>query len=245
MANEFLNRFSKYSNVELLKIIKQSEEFELDAVKAAREIIATRNITESDIREMNENFGNIQKGEDENQEKVKLLSQKVNNFFEPILQPRKEFNPNKWLNLILLVIAITYLWLLYQTIKYFIDFSQCASCTFDISLVANLATLLYTPFIFYFILKKSKWGWIFLFGDVTFCLLSILSQSYLFFKFQSIHQGNTAEFIWSFVWRLALLTFLLRPDVASLFNISHPKRKKYAIVISIASIVIIGVGYLI
>lgn len=240
MPNEFLNRFSNYSNVELLRIIKRPDDYQPDALKAAIEIIATRKVTDNDQKEVEEYYETIAQNDKKKREQFELLKKKANNLFEPILQPTSSITPSKWLNIFLLAVAAQFIWSFCMTIKSMISFYECIGCGFDITYLGSFLNLIYIPLVFYLFYKRNKWGWILLFGDNLFSVLSSLSQSYIFFKYQTIHQGDTGDFIWTLIIKSVFVVFLWREDIASYFNILPTDKKKYAFRIAGALLVLVA-----
>ena len=234
MSNGFLNTFQQYSNVELLKIVKRPADYQPEAINAAAEILTSRNVSEQELNEVEFFYYNIDLKEQEKQEKLNAINDKVTDFLEPLLQPKTETNPGKWLNVFLLFIAIQYLWYIFKTVERFIDFYK-NHYLFDFTYAGDVLTLFYVPLVFYLLYKRKKWGWILLFADAAFSGSSLLSESWILFKYQDIHHGNVSTFLWSVFAEVALVIFLWRPEIADWFGIDEKEKKKF--VIRIAAVV--------
>ena len=131
MNFDFHDKYKDYSNIDLLKIVRRPTEYQVAAVDAATQILSTREVTQSDF-EMVEIFFNETNTETKRKtEKINSYKEKTADFFESVLNPTTEIKPEKWLNILLLVIGLQYLWTLYvnivdlvKLIKYVIDCKQ-------------------------------------------------------------------------------------------------------------------------
>lgn len=225
MNFDFYTQFKEYSTVELLKIIQKAADYQSEAIKAAKTILAEREITQNELDQAQ----NIVK-EEENRanalsNKISSYKEKTADFFQPILNPGTEVKPVKWLNILLLFIGVQYLWILYETIKGLLAFLACRYCSFDIFTFLMLINLLYIPLIFYLLYKKRRWGWILLFADNLVSLIMRLGESYTFFKYQEFHQGSTSTFLFFILVKLAFVFFLWRKPISNLFAVSDNTKK--------------------
>jgi len=243
MNLDFQQQFKDYSTVELLKIVKRPGNYQPTAVAAAEQLLRERQITAHELQVVEQYFQDLDNFLKLKKEKADALKSKVTDFLEPLLQPGENVAPTKWLNILLLVIAIQYTWILYQTIQRLVSFFQCFTCSFDITLFAETLTLFYIPLIFIFLYKRHRWGWMLLFADNLFSLLSRLSQSYSFFKYHDFHGGDTATFISLLLIKAAFVLFLWRPSIAEHFKISARAKKKTAVVTVIGTLALIAIIY--
>lgn len=238
MNFDFQQQFSDYSNIELLKIIKRPSDYQPTAVAIAKQLLNERQVTIQEEQLADQYFQDIENSKKLQKEKVDSIKNKATNFLDPVLYPSGKVEPNKWLNILLLLLALQYGWSLFLIAKRIITFFQCYNCSFDISFLAEVLTLLYIPFIFFLLLKRKRWGWILLFADNLISLISRLGQFYLFLKYQGIHQNDTTSFLWPITIKAAFIFFLWRDSIADHFNVTHEMKKK-SVTITLAGILLI------
>jgi hypothetical protein len=263
MNFNFYDQYKNYSNTDLLKIAKQPDNYQAAAVEAATQILNERQVSETEFQQVDKYFQDIDAKEQLKKDKINFYKEKTVDFLEPVLKPTTEVKPHKWINILLLVIALQYLWTLFINGKHLIDFIgfvidckqqgfdlsnrpitywRCASSLFDITIFFEFISLIYVPVIFYLLYKKRRWGWILLFADNLFVFISSLSQSYIFFKYQQIHQGDTFSFIIQLLIRGAFGFFLWRDVIANYFGVTAEiKRKTAVITVAVSLLFIIGI----
>jgi hypothetical protein len=260
MNFEFHNKYKDYSNIELLKIIKRPNEYQISAVDAATQILSSREISQTDIEQVDNYFDEIDTEAKRKTDKITSYKEKTADFFEPVLNPTAEVKPEKWLNILLLVIGLQYLWTLYlnisdliRFIKYVIDcksygldsnaetvsYWTCFSSRFDPLVFFQILTLIYVPIIFYLLFKRRRWGWILLFADTLFGLISTVSQSYIFFKYQQYHHGDTFSFFTQIIIKGLFVFFLWRKYISDFFNVTMETKKKTAIITAVVTVLFI------
>ena len=236
MNFNFHDQYKDYSNIELLKIVRQPNEYQTNAVEAATSILKKREISETDIQQVDTYFNEIEAKAKLKSDKLNSYKEKAADFLQPIIKPGSEVKPAKWLNILLLFIGLEYAWTFYNSIKRFVYFSRCDGCTFDVTMVLTIVTLMYIPVIFILLFKKNRWGWILLFADNLFILISRLFQSYIFFKYQAYHYGDTGTFIFSILIKAAFVFFLWRLPISDLFGVTDNSKKDTAVVTSVIAI---------
>ena len=244
MNFDFYQLYKDYSNTELLKIVKRPTEYQPTAVAAATQILNERQVTTEEIQFVDQHLHDIDNSTKTKKEKIDALKGKATDFFEPVLYPSEKVEPNKWLNILLFVIAIQYAWSLFGTVRRLISFLQCGYCSLDFTFFAELLTLFYVPLIFFLLFKRRRWGWILLFADNLFSLISRISQSYIFFKYQSIHHGDTTSFLLPILIKSAFVFFLWRDPIAYHFGISKETKKKTALITTTGTLLFIFAIYL-
>src|SRR5882762_8938072 len=98
MTFNFHDKYKDYSNIELLKIVRQPNEYQTDAVDAATSILKEREISETDIQHIDAYFKEIDTKAKLKSDKINSYKGKAADFLEPILKPGAEVKPVKWLN---------------------------------------------------------------------------------------------------------------------------------------------------
>ena len=229
MNFDFYQLYKDYSNIDLLKIVKRPAEYQPAAVTVATQILSERQVTAEEIHFIDQYFEGIENSAKVKKEKVAAIKTKADDFFEPVLHPSEKVEPSKWVNILLVVIGIQYAWALFSTAKRLISFLQCDYCNLDIIFLAEVLTLLYVPLIFFLLFKRRRWGWILLFSDNLFSLISRVTQSYIFFKYQSIHHGDTTSFLLAIFLKAAFVFFLWRESISNYFGVTQGTKKKAAV----------------
>jgi len=244
MNIDFYQLYKDYTNTELLKIVKRPAEYQPAAVAVATQILNERQVTTDEIQFVDQYFLDIDNNTKVKKEKIDTLKGRATDFFEPVLHPSEKVEPNKWVNILLFVIAIQYAWSLFGTARRLIGFLQCDDCSLDITFFAEFLTLIYVPLIFFLLFKRRRWGWILLFADNLFSLILRVSQSYIFFKYQSIHHGDTTSFLLPILIKAAFIFFLWLDPIANHFGIAQETKKETALITIIGTLLFIFVMYL-
>lgn len=260
MNFDFHDKYKDFSNIDLLKIVRRPTDYQFAAVDAATQILSTREVTQSDLEQVDNYFDEIDTETKRKTDKINSYKEKTADFFEPVLMPTGEVKPEKWLNILLLIIGLQYLWTLYLNISDLVRFAKyviecksygfdnnmetvsywtCFSSRFDPLVFFQILTLIYVPIIFYLLFKRRRWGWILLFADNLFRLLSTVSQSYIFFKYQQYHHGDTLSFFTQILIKGLFVFFLWRNYISAFFGVTKETKKKTAIVTTIITLLFI------
>jgi hypothetical protein len=260
MNFDFHDKYKHYSNTDLLKIVRRPTEYQVAAVDTATQILSEREVTQLDLEQVDKYFNEINTETKRKTDKINSYKEKTADFFEPVVNPTTEVKPEKWLNILLLFIGLQYSWTLYINISDFVNFIKyvidcktygfdsttetvsywtCFSNQFNPLIFFQILTLIYVPIIFYLLFKRRRWGWILLFADNLFGLISTLSQSYIFFKYQQYHHGDTVSFFTQILIKGLFVFFLWRTYISDFFGITRETKKKAAIVTTIITLLFI------
>jgi hypothetical protein len=235
----FRDLYKNYSNIELLKIVRQPGVYEASAIEAASSILTGRDVSEDDMEEVDNFIRDVNNEVQKKQRKKDAISNQAADFFEPILAPTEEVKPSKWLNMFLLLLTLQYAREIYRTIKHFVRYLKCLNCDLDFYIFLDFISLIYIPVIFYLLFKRKRWGWILLFADNLLSLILQLSQSYIFFKIYDIHHQHTLSFIEPIVIKALFTFFLWRNAIAEHFGITRETKKNTALVTTALAITFI------
>lgn len=237
MNFNFYDLYRVYSNVELLRIISRADEYQPEAVNAASLILKDRDVTDEDLAEAEQFFADKKA----KAEIIEAYKSKAKDFLQPIIQPTADVKPSKWLNILLLLVALDYLWVLYHAVRDVVLYLRCDHCEFDLFFfLFSLLGIVYVPFIFFLLLKRKRWGWILLFADSGITALSRFSQMLLLFKYHGMHVGNTTTYIVAILIKAGFLIFLWRKEISDYFNVSL-KAKQYTLIF-LAFIAVLSLG---
>jgi len=244
MNFDFYQLYKEYSNTELLNIVKHPTGYQAAAVVVATQILNERQVTIDEIQSTEQSSHDIGNSTKTKNGQTGAFNSKTTDLFESVLHPNDKVEPNKWVSILLLAIGIQYAWTFYNAAKRLIGFLQCDHCSFDLSFLVDFLTLLYVPVVFFLLFKRRRWGWILLFADNLFSLISRVSQSYVFFKYQSIHHGDTTSFLLPILIKAAFVFFLWRTQMVSHFGITSETKKKTALITTAGTLLFIFIMYL-
>jgi hypothetical protein len=228
MEFDFYDQYKGLSTTELLKILKQPENYLPEAVEAATKILQERQVSEDDLQQVDEYFEGIAVKAQQKTEKVQAYKEKVADFLEPVLQPQVDIKPQKWIRIFLLVLAIQYLWTLVVTGRQIIV--AFTRHWVDITTYLQLITLVYIPVIFYLLFRRKRWGWILLFADNLFSFIATLGQTPELFGQHSFIRIDPSAIFWTLFIRGAFIFFLWKPVMAEYFGVLLPVKKKTVII---------------
>ena len=246
MNFDFHQQYKNYSNIELLKITGRPEDYQPAAVAVAAEILSERHVTADEIQIVGQYFENLDESASVRKEKADALKGEATDFLEPFLHPGEKVQPGKWVNILLAASSIQYAWSLIQTARYIIAILRCDYCRkLDIIFITQILSLIYVPLILFLLFKRRRWGWILLFADNLFILISRICQSYIFFKYQSIHRGSTSSYLSVMFIKAAFVVFLWREPIANYFGITTELKKRTALVTTAGTLLFFLVTYLV
>jgi hypothetical protein len=236
----FQQLYQKYTNIELLRIVRYPDDYQAAAVEAATQILTSRNVSDEDREQAEQLFHNIDSKEAAKHEKIEALQAKVADVLQPLIKPGPEITPQKWLNVFLLIIAIQYIWTFYTTLQQVIDSVRYHINVFGFLTMTNIFILIYIPIIFYLLFKRRRWGWILLFADNILALMSLSTLIYNSFRYP-ITAGNSTAIIIQFSIRIAFVLFLWRQTLAGHFGVSE-KAKLHTLIITVCVTVAFAAG---
>src|SRR6185295_2461365 len=108
MNVDFYQEYKDYSNIDLLKITKRPDDYQPAAVQAATEVLSERVVTPDEIEFVNQYYQEIEDDTKVRKEKIDAYKNKATSFFEPVINPSENVEPDKWVDILLLVIALQY-----------------------------------------------------------------------------------------------------------------------------------------
>jgi hypothetical protein len=226
MEFNFRESFQTYSNVELLKIIDQADKYQPEAVEAARNILAGRDVHDSDYEVMKSYKATVTaNGRGDQQEELY-------DYLDAIVKADEDRKVARWVKIVVIILALRYIVMLV-----YLALPQ----TPDPGSVYDLFALLpyiYVPFFGLLLYRRKRWGWIGLMAENAMKLTSIIigAGRYMYYE-------PELEFLLWYIPGLLIpilyfggfIFFLGRPRVMAFFNISsHTRRNTIVIGICIA-----------
>jgi hypothetical protein len=241
MDFNFYEQYKHSSTVELLLIVKQPGKYQPAAVDAAKMLLRERNVDEQEEEEVAHIVHTETKQQDEKLKRQQAQKEKakgtVISFIEPILNPRKEFPAQKWINILLTIVALRFIWRLYQNVRMWIIIAQCEDCVFDGLMLFTAIELLYLPAMFLLLWKRKALGWELSFGLCIYMLGERLAQLYFIFSNFDVFGKDLPGAIISIVGWGAFAFLFWMNHIAAIFTVSiNGKRQTTKVAIYIVAI---------
>jgi len=216
----FHDIFQHTSTAALLVIRQQPEQYQPEAVAAAEELLKERNITPEDQVEADALMKEKEIPVSPLALKLTQYRQQTGELLDPLLRPQANVPAQKWLNILLLLIALNYGWVLYRAIQTLRYWWEVDGETVDVFLLFTLLNLVYIPLLFYGLLKKRRWGWVLLYADHIFVCITQLYQLTVLLRYPDDYWVNSSQLLLLLLIRVAFVFFLGRDNIRALFSIS-------------------------
>jgi hypothetical protein len=250
MNNSFTELYNSYSNIELLEIVKNPNNYQPDAVAAAENILKTRNISEHEFK-----TAEIKVAEAKSQTPyIQQLFKKYNDYF---FSSNPTIHSLGWLNIIPLIFLLTAIYSVYSLIE---KIPSCISKNDFLYLSIYILNLVAIAFILYLFIIQSKWFWILLFADKILGVFSniktfvidvfhnIIDYSSLnmfindFFDIDYVLNRSTNVF--QILFSIAVIYYLNQTAIKDFYKIDENIKRKVVLVTSIIiGLAIIGEIY--
>ena len=225
MNFNFIEDFKNYPTLDLLKISKRPADYQAAAVEAARLILSTRDVSLQELEEVDQYFRLIDQEEKAKKEMILVYKEKVTSFIEPIILPEEQLKPSKWLKVLLLVIAVQYIWRLFYIIPGIFRLFSYSRFYFDLFLFF-LVELAYHPTIFLLLLRKKRWGWILLFAANVFAGVLLISEIIQGIYYLHWPGRDSFHILLLITLRSLYLYFLLKDEITSYFNVGKQIKER-------------------
>lgn len=239
MNFDYRTQFEHYSNEELLRVVKQPEQYQEEAISAAKDILAEREVSNAELTAINVEVNRKRQQKEikaETANTVKhIVSETLQLFTNPTKHPNKKANPVFWVVVIVAIRAGYYLWDLPGDIKSLSDILWMFSNSdedllfYSQILFFNILNIVYMPVLIYLLIMRKRWGWILFTFDAIAIITMHLGSFYSLIAYPEYTQFNIPWLIFNFATMIPLLFFLLKQEVYSYFNIT--KRSKQLTVI--------------
>ncbi len=217
MNPDYHDRFRQYANARLLAILRQADQYPPEARAAAEQLLQTRTITPAD-QEAAEIL--VQQASTPSRSRMHPLLR----LLQPFLKPGSAFQPQQWLGILLVCIALQYTWTLYTSVKALLDWWETDGESFNLNLAILFFNLAYIPLLFYWLLKHKKTGWILLTGETVLSGTGALLQ-----LLQLLITGDDGEFGSQLLLqcgiRMVFAAFLWQRRITAIFSVPDQVRK--------------------
>lgn len=195
MDFDFHSTYSKYSNVELLKIILQKELYQSTALKAAEGILAVKNVTEDEWAEAASFIYGISKAQSLKKERIEKINLSITSRLRMFLFPAENTVAQ---HIKVFSIIYFFLWIL-SSISVFRGFFLMLKYGFSIFDVIFALLQLSYLLIVYWLYRLDRKGWVMLFIYSSFSAGVLVYMLYKWiddnFKYYRITGGIITQII--------------------------------------------------
>ena len=243
---EFIKKYEAYSTIQLLRIIDSPNDYQPDAVEAAKAIISNRQLSEEEFEIARDGY-NAEKQEEERKEKgLKDNLKNVYNSIFDIINPMKggSLVAEKRVKIISAVLVGLFLFQLYQQLKMlYITFLEIGWDTFFI--VVPLLPLIFIATVIVLFYKRKKTGWFML---TVYLIFSAVSEIETFVVFMTVNFVGVEAFsitllyptpirhVLKFIFYTAIAWIISRENVRSVYSINE---KTMIYTISITTLIMV------
>ncbi|MBV4356281.1 hypothetical protein [Pinibacter aurantiacus] len=230
MNFNFYEQFQNHSNEELITIVRQTDAYQPEAVAAAYQHLNERQVSENEILGIEEiSESNYTGGTSEDGQEDLLVPY--------IQEPSTSIFANKWINILLGIIAFRFFFKAGPTLWYF--FKSTLSYIYLLNYNAFLIFVV-PPILFLLIFKRTKWGWLLFFSLSLMQVIEFTVTTGLALAYGYINYFYPLLIATIYPALSAFTVFILwKNDVADLFNISKSTKQKTAMIVSVLSILIL------
>jgi hypothetical protein len=239
MDFDFKETYKDYSNTELLKIIHQPGNYVPEAIAAATVLLAGREVLETETAAVQEYLAEKEARDSAPQ---KQLTTKDVRGFGAWLFNQENTMPAKWFSYFIAITFLFYLWMAYNTIRPIFYYYNSWSQLLNPGVLFLGIYLLFIGIICYLLFNKEKWGWIFLFIDLTYNAVSVLWSIIAmldFYHFDIAAPFSAIYFVKTIgllLLKIAMAAFVWSPVIANFFEVPVKMKRR-----ALAAGIIVGV----
>lgn len=237
---EFAEKFSTFSNTDLLNIVSNPDRYQEKAVSTAKEILARRNLSEEEMRIAEDELEAGQLKQLQKEERKREMEQKVKSLGHTIAETinplsKEALSTGKIIKTVSIIYFILCLFDLYNELDMIQFMFSDSTARWDLATVDSFLPLLILPTAAFLFYKRKKIGWLLLQIFLSYALLSGIASVFFAIKWNWP--------IYSLLFSILLFTGLIytinRHNVRAVFSIS-----KQDMILS-GSITAVIIGFLI
>jgi len=229
MSFNFSESFKELSTEALLQILSKPENYQPEAITAARDILEVRGYRPGDQA--------VQASVNEPQGDMERDSSSVSELLEPYIQQNEHPHSEQWLQILLVVLLLRLgwtLWHLAMNIRAFGFFEDHHYML--VIFIRKYLDIIVAAIATWLLWRRNKWGWVIQLAAAIFVTFSVLYTIYTALRFNFSFDWM-AQGIKIFV-NVGLCLFLLHPAISGLFNITPAIKKKTVLGATAASLVV-------
>lgn len=234
MNFNFYELYKDYSTPELLRVLQRPGDYQATAVEVVKDILRERNHSIEELGQFNQE---VEAGGKTRTEKGNRFQEIAAFLAKPVLQSRQGVTPNKWLNVLLVLLVLQLIWSSYNGIEALSVYLQCLHCPTSITIWLMMLSPVFTGVVLFLLLKQRPLGWILFFGVYLFLCVIWLNQLNSFIRYY--YQGGLNILpLLPIIIKVLLLVFLWRKDVAGIFNVTKQTKKRTALVAVVTALIV-------
>lgn len=250
---EFNERFKRYSNTELLRVIDNPDSYQSKAIKVAKELLSDRQLTEEEIKSAKEELEMERQKKSDEKLKKRAVENKFRNVAKSMfdnLNPIQKEKPTseKTIKTISLLFGGLFLFQLYKEFGTIISTLADNPAEWDVSVALFFLPLIVLSIAIILFYKRKKSGWLLL---TLFLTYSAIFEIGFFIVMFNIYSSSSIGFngllpqnlpivnLFLFLFFAGTIWAISRKNVRDIYGIS---KQTMILTISIMAI-IVGIGF--
>ena len=245
---DFIKQFEKYSTIQLLRIIDSPNDYQPDAVEAAKTIISNRQLPEEEIEKArNELNGEKREKERELKDNPKDVYQSVFDAVNPLRSGI--LIPEKAIKIISIALSGLFLFQLYQELKFIYSIFIAGYADWSIFLDSYFLQLLVFAAVIVLFYKRKKIGWFLLVIYLIFSAISAIGMLIMLIKMHpDVVISSSYIFlithILTFVFCAGIIGIISKENIRAVYSISEQTMIN-TITITTLTMIVLLISYLV
>ncbi len=247
--NKFENKFKTFQNIDLLKIIEKSSDYQPEAVTAAKNEIENRKLSQKEIDDLLIDINTLKKEDLNRKQKQEELKNRIKDStfsITSILTPirNSKTSTDKIINLISFVFLGFILYQFYQQFGMLSFMFTNPGAEWDISIAGYIIPFGFLPIATFLFWKRKKIGWSLLTVFLTFSAINSIGIYIVTLKQQSnslnlFDEYSPISYIYKLIFFGGALWGVTKPKVIEKFTISKRERSKTILITGSITVAII------
>lgn len=228
---DFTEKFTTYSNTDLLKIIDSPDDYQPLAVETAKTIFASRQLSDKDIEIATAELDALKQEKEAKDQKKKDLENKMKNVAASVLSmanPIQAETPNsdKIIKIVSIVFGGLFLFRLYKELGMISFMFTDSEAKWDFSMVLYFLPLLIVPTATILFFKRKKIGWtllaIFLsysaVGSIGLLIMTLNSEPSIFLDLL-FPQISPETYIMTLLFLAGILWTICKKEIREIYSV--------------------------
>ena len=227
---DFIRQFETYSTIQLLRIIDSPNDYQPNAVEAAKKIISSRQLSGEEF-EIAKGVLDAEKREKEQKDKLKNI---YKSFFDAVNPTHHgTFIPQNTIRLISIVLGGLFLFQLYRELELMYAIFFVESTDWDFFMLVYFLPLIFFATVIVLFYKRKKAGWFLLAIYLIFSAMSAIGMLIVFTKITRIL---------TFILCAGITAVISKEDIRAIYSISE-QAMLYTISIGILAMIVLLICY--
>lgn len=254
--SDFSERFKNHSNLELIKIIENPNDYQAIAVETAKKILISRQVSQEEIETAKEEIARQNHQNNLQTEKKKVIENKVKNFSASVvdtINPIQATTPtsNKNILIVSVVLSVIFLKNLYNEFGMLSFMLTDDEANWDFSVFIYIFPIVLLPLGIFFFWRREEIGWWALSIYFTFNAISVITSMAMQLNYEPsgysmldnlFPHTSILTYIWHLIFNVGLLWVICKDNVKSIYNIDKKKMfTSFGIAVALAIFLMTGV----